>query len=78
MKTMSCKQLGGACDLEFHADTFEEISELSKQHGMQMHQEQDSAHLEAMQKMGELMNAPEDMQKWFESKRQEFESLPEN
>ena len=78
MKTMNCKQLGGACDLEFHADTFEEMSELSKQHGMQMHQEQDSVHLVAMQKMGELMNAPEEMQKWFESKRQEFEALPEN
>ena len=23
MKTMTCNQLGGACDKEFHADTFE-------------------------------------------------------
>ena len=30
MKTMTCKQLGGACDLEFHADSFEEIAEMSK------------------------------------------------
>lgn len=34
MKTMTCKQLGGACDKEFHAQTFEEMAELSKQHGM--------------------------------------------
>ena len=26
MKTMTCKQLGGACDLEFQAETFEEIA----------------------------------------------------
>ncbi len=78
MKTMNCKQLGGACDLEFHANTFEEMSDLSKQHGMKMHQEQDSAHLEAMQKMGELMQSPEDMQKWFESKKKEFESISED
>jgi len=25
MKTMTCNQLGGACDLEFHANSFEEI-----------------------------------------------------
>jgi len=77
MKIMTCEQLGGACDLEFRAETFEEMSELSKQHGMEMHQKQDAAHLEAMKKMGELMKSPEDMNAWFESKRQEFEALPE-
>ncbi|MFT6972682.1 MAG: putative small metal-binding protein, partial [Roseivirga sp.] len=25
MKTMTCKQLGGACDHEFRANSFEEI-----------------------------------------------------
>ena len=28
MKTMTCKQLGGACDLEFIANTFEEMSKM--------------------------------------------------
>lgn len=78
MKTMNCKQLGGACDLEFQAETFEELAELSKQHGMEMHQRKDAAHLEVMQKMRELMKNPEDMSNWFESKRKEFEALPEN
>jgi len=78
MKTMSCKQLGGACDLEFRAGTFEEMAELSKKHGMEMHQKQDAAHLEAMQKMQEFMKTSEDMNKWQESKRKEFEALPES
>lgn len=78
MKTMTCKQLGGACDLEFHANIFDEMSELSKQHGMEMHQKQDAAHIEAMSEMGRLMNSPSDMEKWFESKRKEFEVLPNN
>ena len=30
MKTMTCKQLGGACDKEFHGNTFEEMAEQSK------------------------------------------------
>ena len=29
MKTMTCKQLGGACDKEFHANTFEEIGPIA-------------------------------------------------
>lgn len=36
MKTMKCNQLGGACDFEFKADTFEEMAEQSKQHGTEM------------------------------------------
>lgn len=77
MKTMNCKQLGGACDKEFHANRFEEMAELSKQHGMEMYQKQDAAHLEAMREMQALLNAPEEMNKWLDSKRQEFESLPD-
>lgn len=78
MKTMNCQQLGGACDKEFHAETFEEMAELSKQHGMEMFQQKDAAHLQAMQDMQKLMQNPDQMQQWFESKRQEFEQLPED
>lgn len=77
MKTMTCKQLGGACDMEFQANTFEEIAEMSKNHGMEMFQKNDTLHLEAMGKMQELMKSPEAMNTWFEGKRKEFESLPE-
>lgn len=78
MKTMTCEQLGGACTLEFRADTFEEIAEMSKNHGMEMFQKGDSVHLEAMQEMKEQLETPTDMAKWFESKRSEFEDLPED
>ena len=77
MKTMNCRQLGGACELEFTADTFETMAELSRQHGMAMVQQGDPDHLEAMNRMRELMQSPEDMQQWMEAKRQEFEALPD-
>ncbi len=77
MKTMTCKQLGGACDIEFSADTFEEMAELSKQHSMEMFRQQDAAHLKAMEEMQTLMQNPDAMNEWFESKRKEFEALPE-
>ena len=78
MKTMTCKQLGGACDKEFHARSFDEIAEMSKQHGMEMFQKKDAAHLRAMNEMQELMKDPEAMKEWFENKRKEFEALPED
>ncbi len=73
---MTCKELGGACDLEFLANTFEEIAELSKKHGMEMFQNGDDAHLEAMQKMKDLMKDPNAMKTWFENKRKQFDALP--
>ena len=77
MKTMTCKQLGGACDKEFHAETFEEMAELSKQHGMKMFRKGDEPHLKAMSEMQKLMETPGAMDKWYQNKRKEFEALPD-
>ncbi len=78
MKTMTCRQLGGACDLEFHAASFDEMAELSKQHGMEMFQKQDQAHLQAMRDMKSQKSDPAEMQRWLEAKRAEFDALPED
>lgn len=78
MKTMTCKQLGGACNQEFTAETFEEIAAQSKKHGVEMFKQGDEAHMKAMQEMSEMMNDPDAMQKWMEKKRLEFEALPED
>ncbi len=75
---MTCKQLGGACDEIFHAETFGEMAALSKKHGAEMFKIQDAAHMEAMRKMQELMKSPESMQKWFMDKKAEFEALPKD
>lgn len=77
MKTMTCKQLGGACDKAFQAGTFEELAEMSKQHGMEMFQQKDEAHLRAMGEMQALMQTPDAMKEWFDNKKKEFEALPD-
>lgn len=76
MKTMTCAQLGGACNKEFKAERFDEIAEMSKQHGMEMFQKGDKAHIQAMQKMKDMLQDQEAFQKWFESKKLEFDALP--
>ena len=78
MKTMTCKQLGGACNKEFHGNTFEEIAEQSKKHGMEMFENGDAAHLKAMSEMRKLMTSPDSMKEWMESKKQEFDALSSN
>ncbi|PHR26111.1 MAG: DUF1059 domain-containing protein [Fluviicola sp.] len=77
MKTMTCEELGGACGLEFRAETFEEIADMSMKHGMKMFKEADRPHLEAMEEMKSLRESG-DIAEWFERKREEFEDLPED
>ena len=76
MKKMTCNQLGGACDLEFQAETFEEMAALSKAHGTEMFAKKDGPHLQAMQAMMEKMAIPNAMEEWMDAKRKEFDALP--
>lgn len=77
MKTMTCKELGGACDLEFQANTFEEIAQMSQKHGKEMFQKGDKAHLAAMSKMKGLMQSDDGMAQWMANKRKAFEAKPD-
>jgi len=76
MKSMTCKQLGGACDEVFRAETFEEMANLSKAHSVKMFDAKDVPHLEAKETMMSLMKTPNAMQEWFMNKKAEFEALP--
>jgi hypothetical protein len=78
MKTMTCRQLAGACDKEFKANTFEDIAELSKKHGMEMFQKGDGAHIKKMNEMMGLMKDPDAMNKWFADRKKEFDALSED
>jgi len=77
MKKMTCKQLGGACDHEFWAESFEEMAGLSRDHALGLTGRGDLAHMKAMNDMRIIMENPTAMQEWMEKKRAEFESLPD-
>ena len=76
MKTMTCKQLGGACNQTFSANTFDEIAMMVSKHAREMVQQGDSAHIEAMNVMRNNMTSPESMNAWMDEKRKAFNSLP--
>ena len=77
MKTMSCKQLGGACDQTFSANTFDEIAMMVSKHAREKVGQGDAAHIEAMNEMRNSMSSPEAINAWMDEKRKTFDSLPE-
>jgi predicted small metal-binding protein len=76
MKTMTCKQLGGACNKTFSANTFDEIAMMVSKHAREMVQQGDTAHIEAMNDMRTRMTSPEATNAWMNEKRDAFNSLP--
>jgi Protein of unknown function (DUF1059) len=60
MKRLSCRDLGGPCDAELVADSFEEMGNTSRQHVVEQVQAGDQDHQLAANKM---MEATPDQQK---------------
>lgn len=76
MKTMTCKQLGGACGQTFSANTFDEIALMVSKHAREKVQEGDVAHIEAMNEMRSTMTSPDATAAWMDDKRNAFNALP--
>lgn len=78
MKTMTCKQLGGACNQTFSANTFDEIALMVSKHAREMVQHGDAAHIEAMNDMRSKMTSPEATSAWMDEKRKAFNALQDD
>jgi hypothetical protein len=74
MKSMTCNQLGGACEQVFSGDTFDELAAQSQQHGKEMFSADDHPHIAAMSKMMELMKTGA-MDSWMAARKAEFDAL---
>jgi predicted small metal-binding protein len=78
MKTMTCKELGGACNQTFTANSFDEIAMMVSKHAREMVQHGDAAHIEAMNDMRKNMTSPDAMNAWMDDKRKSFNALPDS
>ena len=72
---MTCKQLGGACDQTFSADSFDEIAMMVSKHAREKVQQGDADHIQAMNEMRSNMNSPEAMNAWMDEKRKTFNAI---
>jgi predicted small metal-binding protein len=76
MKTMTCQQLGGACNHTFTAASFDEIAMMVSKHAREMVQQGDQAHIDAMNVMRAQMSSPEAVNEWMNAKRKLFDADP--
>jgi len=74
---MSCKELDGPCDLKFQGETLDAIVEKVKNHGYESAQKGNRDHEKAWGDLKEIMDDPEQKEKWLEQKQREFDALPE-
>jgi hypothetical protein len=78
MKTMTCRDLGGACDLELHGETADEVIKLQDQHLNQVVAGGDTAHEDALKAMKGRWKRPVSGLKWYRSTKRDFAARPEN
>ena len=74
MKKLTCRDLGGPCDAEFTADTFEDIGKKSRAHVMEQMQKGDQAHLSAANNMRTA--TPEQQQTMMAEFKKKFDQAP--
>ena len=76
MKTMTCKQLGGTCELEHHGDDYNVIIKAQDQHLKDVVAAGDTAHEPALKDMKARWRKPVSGMKWYKQVQRDFEALP--
>jgi hypothetical protein len=78
MKTMTCKQLGGPCDLSFHGNTANEVIKAQDGHLKEMVASGDETHKTALREMQGRWKKPLTGMAWYRKAKREFAALPED
>jgi hypothetical protein len=78
MKTMTCRQLGGPCDLPLHGSTADEVIKLQDAHLKEMVAGGDETHDGALAAMKGRWKRPMSGMKWYRSTKREFAALPDD
>jgi Protein of unknown function (DUF1059) len=78
MKTMTCKQLGGACDLQLRGATADEIIKAQDKHLKEVVAGGDEAHSSALKAMKGRWKHPIAGMGWYKSVKRDFAALSED
>ena len=74
MKKLTCRDLGGPCDVEFTGESFDEIGKKSREHVIEQMQKGDEAHLSAANKMRSA--TPEQQKALMADFKKKFDEAP--
>jgi predicted small metal-binding protein len=78
MKTMTCRQLGGACDLQHHGDSADEVIKAQDKHLNEVVATGDEAHEPALREMKGRWKHPISGMSWYRKAKRDFAALPDD
>ena len=78
MKTMTCRQLGGPCDLQLRGNTADEVIKAQDAHLKDVVETGDAAHEPALKAMKGRWRKPIAGMGWYRTTKREFAALPED
>jgi hypothetical protein len=78
MKTMTCRQLGGACDLALQGATADDVIKAQDKHLNEVVEGGDPAHEQALKEMKGRWKHPIKGMGWYKDTKREFAALPED
>ena len=76
MKTMTCQQLGGPCDLALHGNTADEVIKAQDAHLKDAVANGDTAHEPALNEMKGRWKHPISGMGWYKGTKRAFADLP--
>jgi hypothetical protein len=77
VKTMTCKQLGGPCDLAHHGMTADDVIKAQDRHLREVVESGDTAHGPALKQMKGRWKHPVKGMGWYRKAKSDFSTLPE-
>ena len=78
MKTMTCRDLGGPCDVEHHGETADDVINAQDQHLKHAVRAGDDLHRPAREEMKGRWRHPVAALGWYRDMKRAFAALPED
>jgi len=78
MKTMTCRQLGGPCDLAHHGANADDVIKAQDRHLKEVVANGDEIHQSALQDMKGRWKHPISSMGWYRQAKRDFADLPED
>ena len=77
MKTMTCRQLGGPCELEHRGESADEVIKAQDRHLREAERAGDTTHQQARDDMKGRWRHPKRSMGWYRAAKATFAALPE-
>lgn len=77
MKTMTCRQLGGPCDLAHHGASADEVIKAQDRHLREVVADGDTTHEPALKDMKGRWKNPIKGMGWYKNAKRDFAALPD-